>query len=150
VKILFFVALWVVSAVSFAGSLINQNSAGVFLDGYDVVSYFNEEKPKRGLKVHSLTWADTELHFVSDENRQLFVESPDSYFPQFAGHCANGLSDGHLVRAKPEIYRIIDGQLYLFFSWWGKAQWKFDQQEQIALATDYWEIFSGAAATESD
>jgi YHS domain-containing protein len=135
-------ALVLFSSLSFAQLPINTNSSGVFLDGYDVVSYFNESKPLRGKSTIKAQWHDVTLFFVSEVNRELFLSEPEKYWPQFEGHCANGLSDGHLVRANPEIYRIIDGKLYLFFSWWGKAQWKFNQQEQIELAGQYWREFT--------
>jgi YHS domain-containing protein len=128
---------------TFAQTPVNTNASGVFLDGYDVVSYFTENKPRRGSSAISTQWHDATLFFVSEENKRLFLDSPDEYWPQFEGHCANGLSDGHLVGANPEIYRIIDGKLYLFYSWWGKAQWKFDQPEQIKLANEYWTEFTG-------
>ena len=136
---LFFLSI---SCHLFAQSPINQTASGVFLDGYDVVAYFLDNKAQRGRSEHQIQWQDTTLFFVSENHKSLFISDPQRYFPQFSGHCANGLSDGHLVRANPEIFRIIDGKLYLFFSWWGKAQWKFDQQSQIELANQNWQVFN--------
>lgn len=118
---------------------INADSNGLFLDGYDVVSYFTADEPSKGDASYSSQWQGVTLRFTTEQNLKLFLASPEKYWPQFAGHCANGLSDGHLVRANPKIYRIIDNQLYLFFSWWGKAQWKYNQQEQIQLANETWQ-----------
>ena len=121
---------------------VNVNASGVFLDGYDVVSYFADGKAMRGSDEFQYEWRGMRFYFKTQANLAMFVSEPSRYIPQFNGHCANGLSDGHLVRANPEIFRIIDGKLYLFFSWWGKAQWKFDQQEQIELANKFWLEFS--------
>ena len=120
----------------------NVNASGVFIDGYDVVSYFADGKAMRGSDEFQYEWQGMRFYFKTQANLAMFVSEPSRYIPQFNGHCANGLSDGHLVRANPEIFRIIDGKLYLFFSWWGKAQWKFDQQEQIELANKFWLEFS--------
>ncbi|MDX1473252.1 MAG: YHS domain-containing (seleno)protein, partial [Reinekea sp.] len=107
-----------------------------------VVSYFADGKAMRGSDEFQYEWRGMRFYFKTQANLAMFVSEPSRYIPQFNGHCANGLSDGHLVRANPEIFRIIDGKLYLFFSWWGKAQWKFDQQEQIELANKFWLEFS--------
>ncbi|TCS43075.1 YHS domain-containing (seleno)protein [Reinekea marinisedimentorum] len=117
------------------------------ISGYDVVSYFTEKKPVQGESRFQTEWNGRVWHFSSQHNLALFKEEPERYEPRFDGHCANGLSDGHLVTANPKIYRIIDGQLYLFFSWWGKAQWAVDQQEQIELAEYWWSEFNEGATT---
>lgn len=124
---------------------INADSSGLFLSGYDVVSYFINDEPVKGKAQFQTEYKGVTLHFASQANRDAFNEQPENYWPQFAGHCANGLSDGHLVRANPEIYRLIDNKLYLFFSWWGKAQWKYKQQEQIQLANETWQQVLDAA-----
>jgi YHS domain-containing protein len=140
----FILSLWLTigSAALATEGPVNTNRMGVFIDGYDVVSYFEEGEAQRGSSDISLEWQGLALHFKSEKHRQLFSENPNAYLPQYAGHCANGLSDGHLVGANPEIFRIIDDRLYLFYSWWGKAQWKRNQQEQIELANQYWLEFS--------
>jgi len=129
------------ASVSYAAPA-NVNADGVSIDGYDAVSYFLLDEAVRGSEEFQLSWNDVTWWFSSEENLSLFESNPDQYAPRFAGHCANGLSDGHLVSAKPQIYRIIDGRLYLFYSWWGKAQWKYDQESQIKLAEKYWKEFS--------
>ena len=110
--------------------------------GYDAVSYFTDDKPIMGQAEFQTEWQDLTWYFSNQENLNRFLDEPENYAPQFMGHCANGLSDGHLVTAKPEIYRIIDNKLYLFYSWWGKAQWQYQQQEQIELAEQWWSKFS--------
>lgn len=139
-KILAAILFAVLSLTVYAEGPINADAKGLFLEGYDVVSYFNADEPSKGDARFSSQFSGVTLWFSSAENRNQFVSNPDKYWPQFAGHCANGLSDGHLVRANPKIYRIIDDQLYLFFSWWGKAQWKYNQQEQIQLANETWQL----------
>lgn len=134
---------WIVlSAAVIAAEPVNTDRRGVLLDGYDVVSYFLQDEPVVGQPQWQTEYRNATLYFSSESNREMFLKSPETYWPQYSGHCANGLSDGHLVRANPLIYRLIDGRLYLFYSWWGKAQWKFDQENQIELATENWLMFS--------
>jgi len=44
----------------------------------------------------------------------LFNNDPEKYAPQFAGSCANGVSRGLKVEANPQMWRIVDGKLYVF------------------------------------
>ncbi|MDA3938249.1 MAG: hypothetical protein PF693_02930 [Spirochaetia bacterium] len=59
--------------------------------------------------------------------------------PQYGGFCANGLSDGHKIRGKRNNWRIYDGKLFLFYAKGGRNSWDFEIEEQIQLASDYWE-----------
>ena len=128
------------STFAYSEALFNKTQGNVAIEGYDTVTYFTQNQAIKGSAEYQSTYADVIWYFSSEETKALFDAEPIKYVPQFSGHCANGLSDGHLVRANPEIFRIIDDRLYLFFSWWGKAQWKFNQQEQIGLATRYWDF----------
>ena len=126
-------------SVSLAADPVNMNGDGVAIDGYDAVSYHLVDQARRGDSRFSTRWRDATWYFVSEDNLRKFIADPERYAPQYTGHCANGLSDGHKVPGDPEIYRIIDGRLYLFYSRWGQLQWAVDQQEQIRLAGEYWE-----------
>jgi YHS domain-containing protein len=137
-----FILLLSLSSFASSEALFNKTSQNVAIDGYDTVAYFTEGKASKGKPSIQSTYLDVTWFFLNVEHKALFDSNPSKYVPEYSGHCANGLSDGHLVTANPEIFRIIDGQLYLFYSWWGKAQWKFNQKEQIELADRYWLEFS--------
>lgn len=136
---------FILSSFLFAQEPVNTDKDGVLLNGYDVVAYFNSDEAQKGSAQWQAEYRDVTLYFSSQENLDLFLKFPEKYWPQYSGHCANGLSDGHLVRANPEIYRIIDDRLYLFFSWWGKAQWKFDQADQIHIADQNWRHYQSGS-----
>lgn len=122
---------------------VNTDRHGVLLNGYDLVSYFLEEKPVSGSPRWQADYRNATLYFSDESNLERFLSNPEAYWPQYSGHCANGLSDGHLIQANPDIYRLIDGRLYLFYSWWGRAQWRFNQESQIASATENWRQITG-------
>jgi len=106
----------------------------VAIDGYDSVAYFTLNKATKGNEQFTYQWNDKTWRFSSAENRNLFAASPEKFAPQFNGFCANGLSDGHAVAANPENWRIIDGKLYLFFSDYGREQWKGNVKPLIEKA----------------
>jgi YHS domain-containing protein len=111
----------------------------VAVSGYDAVSYFTEHHAVKGRAEFMAEYQQAQWHFSSQSHLDLFIESPEKYAPQFGGHCANGLSDGHKVAADPENWRIIDDKLYLFYSKWGREQWASNVPAQIKLASDYWQ-----------
>lgn len=107
--------------------------------GYDPVAYHLLGEPREGSKEYSLDWRGAEWRFISAEHRDLFRTDPQVYAPQFGGHCANGLSDGHKVNGDPRQWRIIDGKLYLFFSERGRESWEGDVTEKLSRARETWE-----------
>lgn len=117
----------------------NLDNQGRVIQGYDPVSYFEQNKAQKG-KVR-LTWDGGDWYFIDQKNLDLFKNNPAKYVPQFGGYCANGLSDGHKVSGDGNNWRVIDGKLYLFYSQWGRLQWAINVPEQIKLATDNWQRF---------
>lgn len=115
-----------------------KDAAGVVLGGYDVVAYFELDQAEKGNKRWSVEWQGGQWWFSSQHHQQLFVAQPERYLPAFAGYCANGLSDGHLIEANPEHFRIIDDQLYLYYSSWGRLQWSIGVDQKIEAASSWW------------
>jgi len=106
---------------AFAGDQYVDES-GYALSGYDAVAFHSLEQSEIGqpqpeaipgkkaitTEYNGATWA-----FSTEENRDLFVENPEKYAPQFDGHCAYGISQGGKVPANPNLWRIIDDKLYV-------------------------------------
>ena len=106
-KLIKIIAIALVSVFSFtqtfAQTPINTNASGVFLDGYDVVSYFSleqnavgAEQPAavKGNKAITAEYNGAVWAFSSEENREMFLKSPETYAPQYDGHCAFGVAKG--------------------------------------------------------
>ena len=117
--------------------MVNQQI--VAINAYDSVAYFTQDKAVKGTSEFSVQYLGVNWYFSNEVNKQLFENNPEKYAPQFNGHCANGLSDGHQVPGNPKYFRIIDDKLYFFYSKWGRLQWQINQPEQIKLANEYWE-----------
>lgn len=119
---------------------INTTSEGVAIEGYDSVGYFSAGRAQRGDTVYETEWNGATWRFATAAERDAFAADPAAYAPQFGGYCANGLSQGHKVTGNPEIWRIIDGKLYLFHAERGRQRWNAagDVGAFIADATKTW------------
>lgn len=90
--------------------------SAVALQGVDVVSYFNEGGPVKGVAAFRHDFDGARYLFSSAQNRTAFVAEPDRYLPQFSGLCTTGLSKGFRGQADPGAWKIVGGKLYLFRS----------------------------------
>ncbi|MEM7425352.1 MAG: YHS domain-containing (seleno)protein [Pseudomonadota bacterium] len=103
-------ALPVSSALAVDEHFVNEAAV---VGGYDVVAYHTAGKPTKGSASHSATYQGATWHFASAENQKLFQANPAKYAPAYGGWCSAGASKGKKVPTKPELWAIVDGQLYL-------------------------------------
>jgi len=83
------------------------------IGGYDVVAYHSVGEPTKGSADFSTEYQGATWHFASAENKALFDAEPAKYAPAYGGWCSAGASKGKKVPTKPELFAIVDGQLYL-------------------------------------
>jgi len=69
-----------------------------------------------GTAQNGYDWDGSRYLFSSVKNREAFAANPDRYAPQFSGLCATGLSMGMKTAADPNVWKIVDGKLYVFSS----------------------------------
>lgn len=132
-----FMAVIAISCLVNVATLSSAHAAkNIAISGYDAVAYFTLQKATPGKDSISYSWKGEMWHFVSAQHRELFMKNPEKYAPQFNGFCANGLSDGHIIEADPENWRIIEGKLYLFFSEYGRKQWSGNVKSLIQNARE--------------
>ncbi len=98
------------------------DGTGFAASGYDVVAYHGLKQVPVGqqqpaavpgkasitAEYNGATWA-----FASTANRDTFLADPARYAPGYDGHCAYGIAQGGKVPANPNLWRIVDGKLYL-------------------------------------
>ena len=102
---------------------------GYAIDGYDVVSYFNNQ-PIKGVKDYTLEFDGVKFKFASEENLNRFKKNPEKYLPQYGGYCAYAIgAKSGKVSIDPETFEIRDGKLYLFYNAWGTNTLELWQQE---------------------
>ena len=136
----------VASAQSTGKTTYNSNERGVALNGYDVVAYFTEAQPRKGVAAFSHPWQGTTWWFASAANRDAFARTPDKYAPQFGGFCAYGVSRGYAVDIDPDAWSIVDGRLYLNYSKSVQRTWTKDRTTYIERANANWPAIAAKQA----
>ena len=117
---------------------VNQDRAGLALQGYDPVAYFQAGQPARGDAKFSHTWMEATWRFRLAEHRDLFMATPEKYAPQFGGYCAWAVSNGYTAKIDPEAWRIVDGKLYLNYNKEVQQMWQKDVAQRIEAGNRNW------------
>jgi len=118
-KNLIVLVLFVFSQTMFAQNIDFNTKKGFVIEGFDVVSYFNNA-PKKGNDSYVANYKGGKFKFSSQDNLDTFNENPEKYVPEYGGYCAYAIAEkGDKVSVDPETYEIRDGKLYLFYNSWG-------------------------------
>ena len=128
-----------------ADSVANSVTA---VGGYDVVSYQTAKRPLRGnghfLAVHEgVTYL-----FANAENQASFEANPEKFFPAYGGYCALGVSVGKKFVGDPEVWRFVDGKLYLNLDVNAQSVWLEDIPGRIKTANTKWTQIKNISAAE--
>ncbi len=111
---------------------------GRAIQGYDAVAYFADGEPQPGNAMFSHDWEGATWLFASATHRDAFKADPERYAPQFGGYCAYAITKGHVQVARPEVWSIVDGKLYLNLGPGAQKKWQADVPGNIARATNNW------------
>lgn len=136
-KLLFFFILGIFTSCAQKNDYYTKK--GYAIEGYDVVSYFNE-KPTKGTDDFVTDWDGVKFKFSSEKNLNLFKENPEKYLPQYGGYCAYAIgAKSSKAGIDPETFEIRDGKLYLFYNAWGTNTlelWKQEGAEDLKQKAD--------------
>jgi YHS domain-containing protein len=114
--LLFFIILPYFSFAQNKEKTYNVNKNNIIIDGYDVVSYF-ATTPQKGRQEFTSIYDGVTFHFSSKGNKLLFEKSPEKYIPKYGGWCAYAIGNSNeKVTINPKTYKIINGELYLFYN----------------------------------
>ena len=111
------------------------------IKGYDAVAYFTAGKALKGNESFILQWHNMTWYFLSKENRDLFAASPEKYAPQYDGYCAWAMTESRKAITDPEVWKIVDGKLYLNCSRSAYEKWSRDIPGNIKKADTNWLTF---------
>ena len=126
----------------------NPAHSTVGVAGYDLVSYQTNQKPLRG-NGHNVSVHDGVTYlFASAENRATFEADPARYLPAFGGYCAFGVSVGKKFIGDPEVWRVVDGRLYLNLDTKIQDLWLTDVEGKIETANSLWSEIRDIPASE--
>ena len=134
---LFALALAVLAApISALAADFTHSTPGV--SGYDVVSYQTGEKPLRGNGNHVATHEGVTYVFINEKNKETFERNPSRYVPAYGGFCAFGAAVGKKFVGDPDVWKVVDGRLYLNLDTKIQAKWNEDNAGNIRKANANW------------
>lgn len=108
------------------------------IKGYDTVAYFTLGRATRGSESFAHRWHEMTWHFSSQAHRDLFAANPEQYAPQYDGFCAWAMTESRLAITDPEVWKIVDGKLYLNCSQAAFEKWSRDIPGHIMKADAIW------------
>jgi len=136
-KNLFYAALFLLSAQSFAQNSDFYTEKGYAVMGYDVVAYFDNQAVAGNKAKYSYKYEGVLFAFSTAENLNKFKVGPEKYLPQYGGHCSYAMATkGSKVSPDPEVFEIRDGRLHLFHRKKGLENWLEEGPEKLRDQAD--------------
>lgn len=122
------------STTAIGKSAVNE----IAIKGYDTVAYFQAGKALKGDQSFAFQWHDLTWHFLNQENLNLFKTNPEKYAPQYDGFCAWAMTEERKAITDPEVWKVVDGKLYLNCSMAAYEKWSRDIPGNIKKADINW------------
>jgi len=113
-------------------------AGGAAIKKYDPVAYFKAGKALKGSESFIFQWHNMTWYFITGENMELFASSPEKYAPQYDGYCAWAMTEARKAQTDPEVWKIVDGKLYLNCSETAYKKWSRDIPGNIKKADENW------------
>lgn len=113
-------------------------STGVAIHGFDPVAYFDKNAAVIGLEDLEVEWRNTYWKFENQANKERFLDSPQTYAPQFNGYGAFSVAQGRLVEGNPYVWAIYKNRLLLFHSLEARNAWIKNPDEYNKLGQRNW------------
>lgn len=108
------------------------------LRGYDVVAYRTQGQAVRGSPRWRSEFEAVTYYFDSAEHQAQFERDPARYQIAYHGFDATRMVYAIPELADPEVWRLIEGRVFLFADAGSRAAFELDTQANIALADRYW------------
>lgn len=118
--------------------LVNRDSGGVALQGYDPVAYFTDGKPVMGSPSYRTRYRGAWYQFASPEHKAMFDAAPARYEPAFGGYCGYAASINRLSPISPEFWQVLDGRLVLQHNRKAWDLWNKDVPGNLQKADTNW------------
>ena len=135
----FIILYFTILSSAFSQTIDYNTKKGFVADGYDVVTYFNNDAIE-GSKIYSTTFDGVKYKFSSQKNLDTFIKNPTAFIPQYGGYCAYAVAkSSKKVSVDPKTFEIRDGKLYLFYNSWGNntlEKWKKENVKGLQEKAD--------------
>lgn len=112
--------------------------AKLMLRGHDPVSYFSASRPVPGSPAFKTEYQGVTYRFVNAANREIFLQNPDRFIPQYGGFCANGATYAMKWGGEAENYEIYNDRLFIFGGQKSYDYWTMDKAKNVEYADNYW------------
>ncbi|MEW2913229.1 YHS domain-containing (seleno)protein [Leisingera sp. JC11] len=112
--------------------------SGVAIGGYDAVAFFEHGAAEHGRRSHAVMWKGVVWRFASARNQARFEANPRAYAPAFGGYCAYAMSMGLLHEGNPQLWAIVDGELFLLNNRRVYVLWQADTANLITAGRSHW------------
>lgn len=122
---------------------------GYAVSGYDTVAYFTLGKPTKGDEDIHAEWNGATWLFASEEHKKLFLAEPEKYAPAYDGHCAYAAGVNKKASAKPTLWSIEDGRLFLNYNKSVNEKWLADKGSYIQEGDKFWPELAKEPASKS-
>ena len=106
--------------------------------GYDAVAYFKAGHPVQGVAQFATEYKGATWRFASKENLDAFKANPAAFAPQYGGYCSWAVAQGYTASGDPQVWKIVNGRLYLNYDREVQAKWEKDIPGFIAKADKNW------------
>ena len=138
-NILMFILFALLLLNGFSGIAVGQSPvADVAIKGYDPVAYFQVGKALKGNESFTVQWHNLTWYFQTRDIMNLFKSSPEKYAPQYDGYCAWAMTEARKAVTDPEVWKIVNGKLYLNCSMAAYEKWSRDIPGNIKKADANW------------
>lgn len=146
-SILMALLIWagLATGASAASSTANSTTG---VSGYDLVSYQTSKRPIRGNGHFVAEHNGVTYLFANETNMAAFEQNPQKYLPAYGGYCAFGASVGKKFVGDPEVWRVVNGKLYLNLDTNIQDQWFKDIPGRIKTADAKWRIIKNTPPGE--
>lgn len=108
------------------------------IGGYDPVAYFTKGKAIKGNGYYVADYNGVTYAFSSEEHQEMFEANPKKYVPAYGGYCAYGVAVGKKFVADPDVWKIVNGKLYLNLDRNIQNKWNKDIPGYIKTADANW------------
>ena len=131
------------AATSALATDVTQSTPGI--SGYDPVAYFTDGKPMKGSGYHVAEHKGVTYAFASKKHKVIFEGNPEKYLPAYGGYCAYGAAVGKKFVADPEVWKVVDGKLYLNLDKGIQGKWSKDIPGYIKKGDANWKNIKDTA-----
>ncbi|MCT4611656.1 MAG: hypothetical protein N4A70_20885 [Pelagimonas sp.] len=131
-----------------AGVDVNASNTGLAMQGYDPVAYFTLGEATPGQVAITAIHNDAQYRFVNEDHKVAFESDPEAYLPQYGGFCAFGAAMGFKFDGDPNLWKIVDGELFLNLSKDVQKRWEGDIPGYVEKADENWKEIEDIAPAD--